>query len=214
MPRARKQQPKVEIEPLVEAAMKDEDELKKHVELMSEGKRRERQISSNVVYEIAVQDISRIQPYTQDICDALNRPEGQTRWEALQTLTLLVDLEPKKCATCVEAAELALFDEDSATLRYSAFVFLCTLGKTTEARSKEVWPLIDDAIQCYHGDVEFDDMLDSVIEFSEGKLDEDVKKGLAARMKFDAENATGKLKTKSNIIVNNVSSKKKTTKKK
>lgn len=214
MPRVKKQLPKVEIEPLVEAAMNDEEELKKHIDLIGEGKRRERQISSNVIYEIACRDLSRIEPYTQDIVDALNRPEGQTRWEALQTLTLLVDTQAKKCAKCVEAAELALFDEDSATLRYSAFVFLCKLGQTTEARSKEVWPLIDDAVQCYHGDVEFGDMLDALIEFSQGKLDDEVKTGLAERMKFDAENGTGSLKSKSTTIVNNVKPKKKSSKKK
>lgn len=214
MPRARKQQPKVEIEPLVEAALNDEEELKKHIELIAEGKRRERQISSNVIYEIACRDLSRIEPYTQDIVDALNRPEGQTRWEALQTLTLLVETQSKKCAKCVEAAELALFDEDSATLRFSAFQFLCKLGQTTEARSKEVWPLIDDAIQCYHGDAEFDDMLDATVEFSEGKLDEEVKEGLVERFKFDAENGTGNLKKKSTIIIENVKPKKKSSKKK
>ena len=65
--------------------------------------------------------------------------------------------------------------------------FLCRLGSTTENRSQKVWPLIDEAIQCYHGDIEFQEMLVAVIAFSEGKLADEVAEELKSRMAFDAK---------------------------
>lgn len=50
-----------------------------------------------------------------------------------------------------EGAETALFDEISSTLRYAAFRLLCVWGATSVERSREAWPILDEAIQCYHG---------------------------------------------------------------
>ena len=83
--------------------------------------------------------------------------------------------------------------------------FLCALGATTENRSEKVWPLLDEAIQCYHGDLEFLDMLVAVIDLSSGKLAPQVKEELAARMKFDAENGKGQLGKRAAQIVENLS---------
>ena len=205
-----KQQPKkIEIEPFVEEAMKSDKALEKLVEALADSSRRERQVASKAIYEIAKKDTSRIEPYTKDIVDALNRPEGQTRWEALMTLTLLIPTCSKECAKAINAAEDALFDEGTGSLRLAAFIFLCEIGKTTATRSKSVWPDLDEAIQCYHGDVEFDDMLNALVDFSQGKLDASVKEGLAERMKFDAETAKGNLQAKSKKIIENVSGKSK-----
>ena len=74
-------------------------------------------------------------------------------------------------------------------MRLAAMRFLCKLGATTEKRSEKVWPLIDEGIQCYHGDLEFQDMLLAVIDFSQGKLDGSVKSALADRMRFDPRTA-------------------------
>ena len=207
MPKAKQQPKKIEIEPFVEEAMKSDEALKKLVEALSNSSRRERQVSSKAIYEIAKKDISRVEPFTKDIVDALNRPEGQTRWEALMTLTLLIPTQSKECAKAIDAAVDALFDENTGSLRLAAFVFLCKIGKTTATRSKSVWPDLDEAIQCYHGDVEFDDMLNALVEFSQGKLDNGVKEGLAERMRFDAETARGNLQVKSKKIIDNVSDK-------
>ena len=212
MPKAKQPPKKVEIEPLVEDALKKKTALKKQVEAMSGSSRRERQISSAVIYEVAKKDISKVEPYTKDIVDALNRPEGQTRWEALMTLTLLIPTDSKECAKAIDAAEDALFDEGAGSLRLAAFTFLCEIGKTTAVRSKTVWPLVDEAIQCYHGDVEFDDMLNALVDFSAGKLDSSVKEELVERMSFDAENANGNLQTKSKKIIENASKKRKSSK--
>ena len=107
----------------------------------------------------------------------------------------------------IVGAENALFDEDSGPLRLAAMRFLCKLGATTEARSEKVWGLIDEGIQCYHGDLEFQDMLVAVIDFSAGKLAPSVAEELAARMKFDAENGKGTLKKRATQIEENLAKK-------
>lgn len=123
----------------------------------------------------------------------------------LDVLTELVSLEARVCEKAVPEADAALFDEDSGPARLAAMRFLCRLGATTEKRSEKVWPLIDEGIQCYHGDLEFQDMLTAVVGFSEGKLAPEVKAALKERMGFDATNSKGALQRKAASIVQNVS---------
>ena len=137
--------------------------------------------------------------------DALNRPEAQTRWECLDILTNIVGVESRLCDKAIPGAESALFDEDSGPLHLAAMRFLCRLGSTTENRSQKVWPLIDEAIQCYHGDIEFQEMLVAVIAFSEGKLADEVAEELKSRMAFDAKSGRGVLKKRAAQIVENLS---------
>lgn len=209
MPRMKQQPKKVDIEPLVEDALKSKAELKRHIESLGGSSRRERQTSASVIYQVAKNDVSLVEPYVNEIVDAMNRPEGQTRAEALMTLTLLIPTNSRECMKAIEPAEDALFDETSGPLRLSAFIFLCDLGSTTALRSKEVWPLIDEALQCYHGDIEFPDMLEALARFSKGKLNPQVKEELAERLSFDAENASGKLQTTCQDIISNLKLRKK-----
>ena len=211
MPRTRKVPERVDIEPLVEYAMKDEAALAGYVNQIVDSSRHKRQVASTVVYEVACRDLDRVECHAKEILDGLNRPEGQTRCEVLKTLTLFVEKHAKEAMKSIEAAETALFDENSGPLRLSAYEYLCKLGATSEARSREIWPLIDEATQCFHGDVEFNDMLIALLAFSAGKIDPEVAKELAELMKFDSENATGNLKAKSTEIIANC--KKKTKKK-
>ncbi len=99
---------------------------------------------------------------------AAARPEAQTRWEVLDALTLLVPEHAKECGAAYEGAEAALFDEISAPLRLSAYRFLVVWGATERRRSEKVWPIIDEAIQCYHGDLEYRDMLHGAPPLREG----------------------------------------------
>ena len=100
-----------------------------------------------------------------------------------------------------EGAETALFDEISSTLRYAAFRLLCVWGATSVERSREAWPILDEAIQCYHGDLEYRDMLGCLYEFGQGEIDAEVAEKLALRLKFDAENGKGSyLKARSSEI--------------
>ena len=111
------------------------------------------------------------------LVDALNRPEARRDGNAsisslCSSITIIVRVTRR-----IPGAETALFDEGSGPLRLAALRFLCKLGSTTEARSERVWPLIDEAIQCYHGDLEFSDMLSAVTDFSIGNLSLQVEEG-------------------------------------
>ena len=116
-------------------------------------------------------------------------------WDYSWWLDAITDSDFKICA---------LFDEDNGFVRLSALRFLCTLGATTENRSQKVWPLLDEAIQCYHGDYEYQDMLTALISFSTGKLAPEVKEGLSERVAFDAQHSKGALKRRSQQIIDNL----------
>ena len=62
-------------------------------------------------------------------------------------------------------------------------------------RSDLVWPLLDEAIQCYHGDAEYRDMLAALIGLARGCASDATRKALAGRVTFDAENGAGYIKT-------------------
>lgn len=185
--------------------VKSKKKLEACIETLSSGTRRERQKAASVIAVISGMKPESLVPYITELVDSLDRSEAQTRWEALEALTNLVDYEARSLEKAIPGAETALFDEDSGPLRLSAMRFMCKLGSTTENRSDKVWPLIDEGIQCYHGDNEFQDMLIAVIDFSNGKLSENVKKELKARMQFDADTAKGALKKRATQIVENLS---------
>lgn len=190
-------------EELLDGAMRRKKDLEKLVHELSGPSRRSRQTAAAVIAQCAKTDASRVAPHALALVDALERPEAQTRWECLEALTYVVEADTRACEKGIPGAEAALFDEDNGPVRLSAMRFLCKLGSTTENRSKKVWPLIDEAIQCYHGDLEFSEMLVAVIGFSEGKLSPAVKKALRARMKFDAENSRSGLQKRAKQIVKN-----------
>ena len=152
------------------------------IEDLSSSSRRTRQFSARVVAILAQREPKLLDPYVSDLIDALYRPEAQTRWEVLDALSELVPDHAKEIGAAFEGAETALFDELSATLRLSAFHLLCAWGATERGRSKKVWPIIDEAIQCYHGDLEYRDMLGYLHEFAQGKIAGDVAEELAGRL--------------------------------
>lgn len=191
-----------------EESIKSKKKLKEHVGNLSGSSRRQRQSSAAVLAEVGRRDPSLLVPYANDLVDALNRPEAQTRWEALDALTNLVPLDSRTCDKAVDGAEMALFDEDSGPLRLAAVRFLCALGATTENRSEKAWPLLDEAIQCYHGDIEFNEMMMALIDFANGKLSKNVSKQFAERTKFDAESGKGPSKGKAAQIQKSLKKKK------
>ena len=182
----------------------DSARIEELAEALQTASRRERQHAAAEVCEVAKQDPAALVDYIDLFIDSLNRPEAQTRWELLETLTLLVEYDARTCAKAIPEAEASLFDEESGLVRLSAMRFLCKLGATTANRSEKVWPLIDEGIQCYHGDLEFNDMLVALLDFSKGKLSDSVKKEFAARMSFDAENSKGTLKKRAQTIIENL----------
>ena len=193
-----------EILEAAQAAIKKPDLLKQVAEALSGASRRARQNAAAVLSEVAKESVELIVPYENEIIDALNRPEARTRWECLDALTVLVDKDSRACDKAISDAETSLFDEESGPVRLAAMRFLCKIGATTETRSEKTWPLIDEAIQCYHGDLEFSDMLVAVVEYSQGKLSDKVKQELGARMAFDASNSKGSLQRRAQQILDNV----------
>ena len=180
------------------------DELAGLAESLSGSSRRARQDASARLAEVAKTAPEQLVEFIPDVIDALNRPESQTRWECLDILTCLVAFDASACEAALPGAELALFDEENTMVRLWAMIFLCEWGKTSESNSIEAWPLIDEAVRCYHGDMEFQDMLTAVLGFSQGTLAPEVKKGLARAFAFDAENARGVLQRKAQRIIDNV----------
>lgn len=191
-----------------EEALKGKKKLQEHVKNLQDSSRSTRQNSAAVIAEVARQKPEAVVPYGSDLVDALERPEAQTRWESLDALTEICAYDSRVCDKALGGAETALFDENSGPLRLAAMRFLCTLGATTENRSEKVWSLIDEGIQCYHGDVEFNEMLLALIDFSAGKLSPTVRKEFAARMMFDSTNGKGILKKRATQIEDNLKKKK------
>ena len=171
------------------------------VEELAGSSRRRRQEVAHKIATVAHTDASMVTPFVGSLMDALERPEEQTRWEVLDALTALVDEHAEEVAPAFEAAETALFDEDSAPVRLAGFVFLCRFGATSEERSDQVWPLLDEAIQCYHGDPEYRDMLVALLAFVQGAASAATKAALAERLKFDAENGASYVKSFSVQII-------------
>ena len=192
------------IEFVAREALTNEGKFKRLVEQLGDSSRRNRQNAAGSLAFIAKVSPELLVPYASDLIDALNRPEAQTRWESLDALTALVPVESRCTDKALAGAENALFDEENGFVRLAAMRFFCAYGATTEKHSENVWPLIDEAIQCYHGDVEFNDMLNAVAEFATGKLSEHVKEALVERMSFDAHNGRGALKRKAQTIIDNV----------
>ena len=193
-----------DIKARVDEAIADDAKLTETVEQLAVGSRRERQHAAAVLHAVAKADASLLVPHIDKLIDALNRPEAQTRWEVLEALTLIVPLDARSCGKAIPEAETSLFDEESGPVRLAAMRFLCKIGATTANRSDKVWPLIDEGIQCYHGDLEFSEMLTAINDFSMGKLSPNVKEQLAERMSFDATNGKGALKKRAQQIVDNL----------
>lgn len=193
-----------EIKQLVEEMLSDEASVQKAVSKLADAPRRDRQIAASAINQVAQTDAALLVPHISQLIDALNRPEAQTRWECLEALAVLVEHDSRTCSKAIPEAEAALFDEESGPVRLAAMRFLCKLGSTTAARSEKAWPLIDEGIQCYHGDLEFNDMLMAITDFSAGKLSDEVKSQLAARMSFDATNGKGSLQRRAQAIIDNM----------
>jgi hypothetical protein len=182
-------------------AIADQDILFALVENLSADQRRVRQFSAAAINVISENQSESLVKHIGEITDGLYRPEAQTRWECLEALSYLAPIDPPACDSAVEGAEASLYDEDSGSARLAALRFLCSYGAVDTLRAAKVWPLIDEAIQCYHGDPEFLDMLNSVATFADGQIGSDVKKSVIKRMQFDATNAKGPLGRHASQIV-------------
>ncbi len=173
----------------------DDTQVSGLIEELSGASRRRRQ---EVAHQLAIAAKAHPQimlGHVDALVDALYRPEAQTRWEVLDALSAIADVNADAVADAYDGAEASLFDDGSATVRLAAFVFLCRFGASSPERSDQAWPLLDEAIQCYHGDAEYRDMLVALLGLARGAASDETKQALAARVKFDAESGSGYIKT-------------------
>ena len=189
------------IKELATTIVKNPELLDETVGNLEGSSRRNRQNAAAVLSQVSKIAPELLVSHISVIEDALDRPEAQTRWESLDALTNLVTVDSRACDKALQGAENALFDEDNGLVRLAAFRFICQLGSTTNARSEKAWPLLDEAIQCYHGDYEYLDMLAALIQFAEGKISPSVKDALKERVTFDSENGHGPLQKRCKQIV-------------
>ncbi|MDR1421743.1 MAG: hypothetical protein LBI64_02625 [Coriobacteriales bacterium] len=186
---------------IVEQALNDPATLAALVDNLSTDARRIRQFSAAVINLVAERQPELLAPFIAQLSDALHRPEAQTRWECLEALACLLVFDPAACDEAVSGAEVSLYDEESGPARLAALRFLTAYGALDARRSVRVWPLVDEAIQCYHGDPEFQNMMVSVIAFAQGHISKEVRRALAARMDFDAKFNKGVLQKRAVQII-------------
>ena len=175
------------------------------VEDLASSSRRDRQHAASRITQIAAEKPEDVMPFVDRLIDGLNRKEARTRWELLDALSRVCAVDASLVESALEDAEGSLFDEQNGTVRLSAFRLYCRYGQASAANADKVWPLLNEAIQCYHGDPEFQDMLIALLEFSAADLSGQVKEGLRERMSFDAENNKGMLQKRAKQIFDNVS---------
>lgn len=176
-------------------------EIESFIESLSNPSRRRRQEAAHEIAEIAQTTPEAFEGRVEDLIDALYRPEAQTRWEILAALASLSESYGNEVIKAFDGAEASLFDDTSSTVRLAAFLFLTRYGTTSQKHSDQAWPLLNEAIQCYHGDAEYYDMLVGTLNFAKGVVSKETKAALKERFAFDAENATGYIQKFSAEIV-------------
>ena len=153
--------------------------------------RSRRQEASHELVAMAHVDAAAMMPIVDDLLQALELPEAQTRWECLDVLSEVVLIDPACAPAAFDGAEEALFDEGATATHLSAFRFLARYGSLDVEASRRSWPLMREAIQCYHGGPEYREMLVCLRDFARGSIASEVGEDLAKRMGFDAKNGSG-----------------------
>ena len=175
--------------------------LKELVGELGGANRRRRQDAAHEIARLAKKDVDQLFAYAGDIIDGLDRPEAQTRWELLDALSEMARVDPGCVEEAFGGAEASLFDEDSSIARLAAFRFLTSYGATSGKRSDQVWKILEEAIQCYHGDPEYRDMLGCLLEMAKGTISDQTAQVMRSRVDFDARHGRGYIKAFSAEIV-------------
>lgn len=163
--------------------------------------RKARQGAAHTLAQVARTAPEAVVPFAGELAEAVECPEAQTRWEALDALASVARVDPDAADCAFEAAQESLYDEESGMVRLAAFRYFSQLGAAGPAWSVRVWPLVNEAVQCCHGDPEFDDMLAELVSFAQADLDPSVREALVERMSFDACNGRGTVAQRARQIV-------------
>lgn len=190
-----------EREEVAEKACDDPEALEDLIDQLADRSRLKRQKAASALAVVSDKKPELLFPYVGEIGDGLLQPEAQTRWELLHALDQMGKAGQHFGEDVLGAAEDALYDESNDIVRASAFRFFCRYGAASPENSDRVWPLIDEAVQCYHGDSEFSNMLGDLVYFAQGDISMETCTALALRMRFDAENGSGTLRMRSEQIV-------------
>lgn len=168
---------------------------------LSHGSRRERQRAAHGINLLAQEDVSVIVEVAGELIAALDHTEAQTRWECLNALAEVATQDPSLVEGAFPVAEELLFEDGSAVTRMAAFRFVAHYGACGQQESELAWPLLSEAVQCYHGDSEYRTMLLGLLDFVHGDISDEVRASLAKRMSFDARHGRGFIRTYSAEIL-------------
>jgi hypothetical protein len=183
-------------------AVNEEPKLEDALADLSARTRRKRQDAAHVIRVVAQAHPDLLVGHVDELIDALDTPEPQTRLDLLDALEALGKEDPALIKKAVDAAEDSLFDEQSSSVRLAAFRMLIEFGSTGAEASEIVWPSVDEAIQCFHGNPEYRDMLVALVGFASADIAPEVKEALAERVSFDAQNmGAGYIKAYSQEII-------------
>ena len=170
-----------------QAAARNKKVLAKLVARLGDQTRSERASAAHLVHEVACLDAARLAPHVDQLIEALAMPEPQTRWEVLGALEEIARTSAKLLDKgAVEPTTHSLHDEDSSVVRLAAFRVLAVYGSTSIRRAEKIWPLLDEALRCYHGDSEYPGMLTALAIFVEGRAPAHLKKEAAELVEPDA----------------------------
>lgn len=153
--------------------------------------RKERQIAAHAFAVASVSVPEKVAAYADVLVSAVGRPEAQTRWESLDALAHIAPYAPEAVAEAFTSAEDCLFEEESGLVRLNAFLYFVSLGMCGPEWSSKAWPLMDEAIQCMHGDEEYPEMLQALVEFVQVDIDPVVRQAIIDRLAFDAQSGKG-----------------------
>lgn len=195
---------KAQREQLAQLALEKPELLQELIDRLNGSSRRHRQNAAATLAAVAALDSKALLPCQDVLIAALENSEAQTRWECIDALSRLLPEGLTVDDDLLDDVESALFDEESGLLRLAAMRFVCRYAVVAENGYATAWPMIDEAIQCYHGDPEFMDMLVAVAEMSEHELPEAIAHELASRMEFDAGHSRGMLKKRAQQILDNL----------
>ena len=178
--------------------------IEKLIADLLDSSRKKRQEAALALADCSKDDAQAILPYGDALVDALDTRDARTRWAIIDVLTALSVYDADLCVKALPGIEDALFDENNGPLHLASFRFLCSYGAQSLQASDNVWSLLDEAIQCFHGDQEFQDMLNLLVDFSLGNLSAETKKNFSDRMLFDARNNRGLTQRRAQTIVDNL----------
>lgn len=154
-------------------------------------RRRERQDCAHELVSRCSQNPEVALEHIRPLQKALTCTEAQTRWEVLNALAVLAPYDVKAVGKSFRDAETCLFDDESASVRLAACRFLVAYGSQTEKNSDKSWAVLDEFIQCYHGDPEYRDILKMMLTFAQAHISRKTRTAMKKRFEFDAHNSDG-----------------------